>query len=627
MTSTNSALRAAVTAAGCAVLVSCASLSSKPAQPIEPTDEAGLMTVNQLQALLSGTEVPDEDILTYQPPADTLSARPAPSAAAPAPASPRTARDTTASLPVRSWIQLHPGETADPITVSFLGDALPDVLTLFSQWSGRSILMGDEAEVRDKRISGEIRGRAWNVAIESLLRAHNLRAIQDTATDIITVVSLERSLAERDPEIIRLKYIDAEDVLPTLESIIGAGPESEDVIDVVRTGEQSRTLLVYTSPEKMGKLRDMVDKLDRKRPTVTIQAKMIFVNRSQMEKLGFSYQIVPGIPTVTAPATTAANGATSTATSAIGPVAQVGQYGAALNQFGQTGAYGAYGNNSMGRFGGSGYGGYNQMGMSGQQQGNSALSLMQTLSLSGNIDLNVFFDVLKSTGFAEVEAAPVITTTSDLEAKINVGEFFILPNQMPILAAQNLSQFQNGANGMYPGQQGMYPGAQGMYPGQQGGYANGGYANGGYNQGGYANGGYNQGAMGQSRFQGGTGARDAFETGTELQVTPFVLPNGRVRLKISISRDGGTLSSDGQTLTGATQEATTEVTVRNDESLVIGGLTVVQRTTTTTGIPVLSGLPILGHLFRSTETAEVYQDLVIVVTPHIIPDDDDDISR
>src|SRR5690606_5248097 len=244
-------------------------------------------------------------------------------------------------------------------------------------------------------------------------------------------------------------------------------------------------------------------------------------------------------------------------------------------------------------------------------------------------NLNVFFDVLQGTGLAEVQSAPVITTTSDLEASIEVGEFFILPNTQPILTASGSGTpyYPQQLPGQYP-QYGQVPGQvpgqiPGQVPGANAGYPQYGYPQGGYGypQGGY---GYPQGNYNNGRY-GNQSGWGSFETGTTLRVTPYVLPNGRVRMSLDISREGGTLAPDGQTITGARQSTQTEVVVHNNESIVIGGLTVIEKSQSVTGIPVLKDLPLLGTLFRTTQSAELQQDLIIIVTPHVIYDADDDL--
>lgn len=503
-------------------------------------------------------------------------------------------RDT---VPAGRWLFDVPNPRI--VSVSFFEDPLTDVLTLFSEFAGTSILMSDEPEVRTKTITGEIQNQYWHIALETILRAHGLRAVQDPTTRIIVVQTEMRAMQERDPELIRLRYVSAEDIIETLRTIVGVGESgSTDVINPVRTGaERSNMLMVYTSPEKMQKVRQMIEQIDRKRPTVTIEAKMVFVNRSRLEKIGFTYQI---LPKNLIPGGGGGGDDDDDDDQTSGePVAQVRPI------------------NPMNSY----FGGIPGMPNPVQNQ-NSTLSLMHSLSLSRAVNLNVFFDVLQGTGLAEVQSAPVITTTSDLEASIEVGEFFILPNPQPVFTAlgENSIPMQM-LPGQYP-QVGMVPGSVpgGVNPNNPYGSP---YGNpyGGFYGNPYRNP-YNPYGSPMAGSNQGWGS---FETTTELRVTPYVLPNGRVRVNINLSREGGTLASDGRTITGGRQSTQTEVVVHNNESIVIGGLTVVERTESVTGIPVLKDLPLIGGLFRTKQSAELHQDLIIIVTPHVIYDEDDDI--
>jgi type IV pilus assembly protein PilQ len=69
-----------------------------------------------------------------------------------------------------------------------------------------------------------------------------------------------------------------------------------------------------------------------------------------------------------------------------------------------------------------------------------------------------------------------------------------------------------------------------------------------------------------------------------------------------------------------TQRADNQLLVNDGETAVIGGLTVTQVTNARAGIPLLSGLPIIGKLFSFSRSQENRRDLIILVTPRIIDD-------
>jgi type II secretory pathway component GspD/PulD (secretin) len=52
----------------------------------------------------------------------------------------------------------------------------------------------------------------------------------------------------------------------------------------------------------------------------------------------------------------------------------------------------------------------------------------------------------------------------------------------------------------------------------------------------------------------------------------------------------------------------------------MGGLTQTTVSVSKTGLPILVDLPIIGHLFGVTQRSETKRDLLILITPHIIDD-------
>jgi general secretion pathway protein D len=73
-------------------------------------------------------------------------------------------------------------------------------------------------------------------------------------------------------------------------------------------------------------------------------------------------------------------------------------------------------------------------------------------------------------------------------------------------------------------------------------------------------------------------------------------------------------------ITFQTQSADNIVTVRDGETIVVGGLSIVERTESRSGIPLLMDIPVLGALFRNTNERENRRDLIVLVTPRIVRD-------
>ncbi len=112
------------------------------------------------------------------------------------------------------------------------------------------------------------------------------------------------------------------------------------------------------------------------------------------------------------------------------------------------------------------------------------------------------------------------------------------------------------------------------------------------------------------------------EVGTSLVFRPYISDDGWIRLEIHPK------SSDGQVSpsTGLPEESTTEVTanilVRSGNTVVIGGLMETSMITNLSQVPLLGSLPIVGALFRSEQELETRTEIIILLTPHIVGQDE-----
>jgi type IV pilus assembly protein PilQ len=108
------------------------------------------------------------------------------------------------------------------------------------------------------------------------------------------------------------------------------------------------------------------------------------------------------------------------------------------------------------------------------------------------------------------------------------------------------------------------------------------------------------------------------ETGIRLEVTPHVTANGQVLMDIKAENSAFREVDTDLGFAFQTREAESQVLVDDGQTAVIGGLTQTQLTVTKSGIPYLVDLPIIGNLFGVSRRREVRQDLLILVTPHIL---------
>ena len=111
------------------------------------------------------------------------------------------------------------------------------------------------------------------------------------------------------------------------------------------------------------------------------------------------------------------------------------------------------------------------------------------------------------------------------------------------------------------------------------------------------------------------------EVGTTLQVTPQIVAyadHREVRLSLSV-RDGNFESTSVDQVPIVKQtEISTEATIREGESLLIGGISVESDGKSRTGVPGLSRIPLLGAAFRHDEGHAFRTERLFLLTPKIL---------
>ena len=114
------------------------------------------------------------------------------------------------------------------------------------------------------------------------------------------------------------------------------------------------------------------------------------------------------------------------------------------------------------------------------------------------------------------------------------------------------------------------------------------------------------------------------DVGNKIKLTPHINESNQVRLEIDqeSSAPGATSGTLGA-VSIIKRTANTTVVVQDQQTVVIGGLMSDEYTTTRTKVPVLGDLPLLGALFRTSDVQKRKKNLLLVLTPHVIRDQDD----
>lgn len=107
------------------------------------------------------------------------------------------------------------------------------------------------------------------------------------------------------------------------------------------------------------------------------------------------------------------------------------------------------------------------------------------------------------------------------------------------------------------------------------------------------------------------------DVGITLRVTPHVTANRQVLMDVFAEQEVlQTVTVAGPSV--AKRNSTNQVLVGDGETAVISGLTQTQIVKNRTGIPFLMNLPGIGKFFSQSDSQETKQDLLILITPHIV---------
>lgn len=112
------------------------------------------------------------------------------------------------------------------------------------------------------------------------------------------------------------------------------------------------------------------------------------------------------------------------------------------------------------------------------------------------------------------------------------------------------------------------------------------------------------------------------DVGVNMEVTPRIHPDGQVSMKISI--DVSSVASE-QNIGGIQQPVIAqnkidmgEITVRNGEVTLLGGLITRTQSKSISGWPGLAKIPFFRYFFSSQDVNTEDDDIVIAITPHIV---------
>ena len=196
------------------------------------------------------------------------------------------------------------------ITVTYQDADIRDVIAAFATFSGRTIVVGKDVA---GSITAEIKNQPWDVALRAILQGQGLAAAEDALTGIITVDSYKNIASKQASEplvtqLVAVNYAHAASLVGTLTGLLsrdctpGSVPQGANqnaqtscyARGAVAADTATNTLLITETPSRLADLLAYVKSLDVRTPQVAIKAKIIFVNRTDIEELGLSYDLGTG---------------------------------------------------------------------------------------------------------------------------------------------------------------------------------------------------------------------------------------------------------------------------------------------------------------------------------------------
>jgi type IV pilus assembly protein PilQ len=318
---------------------------------------------------------------------------------------PSTVVETPAVMPATAPILDVPAlqqSQQDRITVTWDSASMADVMAGFAEFSGRSILLGRNVTAT---VWAEIKDQPWDIALRELLDVNGFIAQEDAGTGIIRIVNPSElaardSLQQRQTVIMAVNFKRAAGIASVMtQSLSGRGTVVADTL--------TNQLIITDIASRIEEDTMLVRLLDIPTPQVSIQAKLIFVDRTDIEQLGVRYDlgnddqffnrlVQRGDPSTLIGVDTNGDG--------------INDALIAEETFDENVNIIDLGGNSL-----------SAIGNAGAQLPASALELIFSTAI-GNFNLTAFVEALQEVQLADLQAEPLITTADNTLAEILVGE-------------------------------------------------------------------------------------------------------------------------------------------------------------------------------------------------------------
>jgi type IV pilus assembly protein PilQ len=377
-----------------------------------------------------------------------------------------------------------------PISVDFQDADIETVIRSFAEFGGVSIVAG--AQVTGT-ITATIHDMPWDQALVSIMRANGYEVAWENGIlriDSIANLRAVEQLQELETRVIHLSFVSARDIVQTVDKF-------RSTRGAVTADAKTNTVIITDVPGRVRQVVGVIDQLDVQTRQVTIKAKIVFVNKTDLEQFGITWR------------------AENLRNPLVDTHILANTDGAAFAD---------------------------------------PFLTLSVATVASGVTVGALLHALEQQQIADVQAEPQTTVLNNLPAEIFVGER--TPIRVLDIGADEAAA---------------------------------------------------------------TATVELIETGIILDVTPHITPTGEVLMELHAERSGVAVNDPAVGVTFNTQRARTQILVDDGETAVIGGLTVQDVSRTRTGIPLLMDIPVIGNLFARREERTEKRDLLIFVTPYIVP--------
>jgi general secretion pathway protein D len=125
---------------------------------------------------------------------------------------------------------------------------------------------------------------------------------------------------------------------------------------------------------------------------------------------------------------------------------------------------------------------------------------------------------------------------------------------------------------------------------------------------------------GSYSYNGVQNSYSQLSVGVELDVTPFINPEGAVTMQIQQNIDAIDNPNYNNTGQPSTVKRTlnTTITVRDKDTVMLGGFIEADKSHSQAGVPFLSEIPLLGNLFKQRDDQKTRKELIVLMRPTVL---------